>query len=198
MTALSGVGDRRGQLVRRGLRLEYATLGWNVAAIGLLVVSARSVALAGFAADSLIEIFASLVVVGELRGSWTDAAAERRALRRIGVAFYALSAYVLVQGVVVLVTGVRAEASPLGIGVLAATCMVMLALAWGKARTGAELGHAVLSAEARVTVVDAALAGGTLIGLLLNAAWGWWWADLLAAALIVTYAIREAREHLRA
>src|SRR6476620_8376089 len=94
--------DRRDQLQRRGLRLEYATLGWNVVEIGFLIeaaVAASSVALAGFALDSFIEIFASIVVVRQLKGV-ASPEGDRRALRRIGVAFLLLALYIVVQAVV--------------------------------------------------------------------------------------------------
>lgn len=191
---------RRRRLLRRGLVLEYATLGWNVLEIGFLVVaavSARSVALAGFALDSCIEIFASLVVVGQLR-STVAPEQERRALRRIGIAFVLLAVYIAGQAAVTLALGVRPESSPLGIAWLAATCVVMFGLAAAKARTGRELAHPVLQAEAGVTLVDGALAAGILAGLALNATLGWWWADVAAGGLLVLYGIREGRHHLRA
>jgi divalent metal cation (Fe/Co/Zn/Cd) transporter len=191
---------RRRRLLRRGLVLEYATLGWNVLEIGFLVVaavSARSVALAGFALDSGIEIFASLVVVGQLR-STVAPEQERRALRRIGIAFVLLAVYIAGQAAVTLALGVRPESSPLGIAWLAATCVVMFGLAAAKSRTGRELAHPVLQAEAGVTLVDGALAAGILAGLALNATLGWWWADVAAGGLLVLYGIREGRHHLRA
>lgn len=187
-------------LTARGLRLEYATLGWNVLEIGFLVfaaVSARSVALAGFATDSAIEIFASLVVVGELRAT-TDPVREQRNVRRIGIAFFGLSVYIAAQAVVTLVAGIRPEPSPLGIAWLAATVIMMWALAWGKHRTGRELGNPVLLAESKVTVIDGALAAGILVGLLLNAVFGWWWADVAAGGILVVYGFREGMEHIRA
>lgn len=190
---------RRTALTARGLRLEYATLGWNVVEIGFLVfaaVSARSVALAGFATDSAIEIFASLVVVGELRGA-ADPVRERRNVRRIGVAFFALAVYITVQAVVTLIAGIRPEPSPLGIAWLGATVVVMWALAWGKHRTGRELANPVLLAESKVTVIDGALAAGILVGLVLNAALGWWWADVAAGGILIAYGLREGMEHLR-
>jgi hypothetical protein len=134
--------ERRAQLLRRGLWLEYATLGWNVVEIGFLVaaaVAAQSVALAGFALDSFIEIFASLVVVGQLRGTATPDG-ERRALRRIGLAFFGIALYIAAQAVVTLISGVEPDSSALGIGWLAATCVVMFGLAAGKARTATRSG----------------------------------------------------------
>jgi divalent metal cation (Fe/Co/Zn/Cd) transporter len=183
------------RLLRRGFRLEYATLAWNVVGIvvlGFAAFAARSVALAGFGLDSLIEIGASIVVVWELSG--TGQARRRRALRMIGVAFAVLSAYLLVQSTVVLVSGFRPHHSPAGIVWTAVTAAVMFALAAGKARTGAALGNPVLTTEGRVTLIDGILAVAVLMGLLLNTVFGWWFADPLAGYVLVFYAIREVRE----
>jgi divalent metal cation (Fe/Co/Zn/Cd) transporter len=179
-------------LLRRGLYLEYTTLGWNI--IGVVIVlaaalKAHSVALAGFGLDSLIEIFASLVVVWELTGAGQPR--ERIALRLIGTAFFALALYVLVQGGYTLLTHAHPATSPAGIVWLAVTCIAMLVLAWGKDVTGKRLNNPVLLTEGHVTRVDAYLAGAVLAGLLLNALVGWWWADPLAALVIVYYGIKE-------
>jgi divalent metal cation (Fe/Co/Zn/Cd) transporter len=166
--------------------------------IGFLIaaaIAARSVALAGFALDSIIEIFASIVVVWNLRGT-ASVHDERRAVRMIGLAFCGLAGYIAIQSVVTLILGVHPDRSVAGIAWLAATCVVMLGLAAGKARTGAELGNPVLSAEAKVTVVDGALAAAILLGLVLNALAGWWWADLAAGVVLIVYGIREGRTHL--
>lgn len=193
------MNDRAVLLVRRGLRLEYATLAWNATEIGFLVyaaVIARSVALAGFALDSGIEIFASVVVVWHLRGD-VDPERERHAERLIGVAFFALAVYLVGQTVVTLALGVRPGSSPLGIAWLAATCVAMFSLAFAKARTGRELGNRVLQSEAKVTVVDGALAAAVLAGLVLNSALGWWWADIAAGFVVIVYGLREGRHALR-
>src|SRR5690242_6227013 len=105
----------RQRLVRRGFALEYATLGWNVIGLGVLsvaAISARSVALAGFGLDSLIEIGASTVVIWELSGSGEDR--RRRALKLIGVGFALLAVYLLGQSTWVLASGFRPHHSPLG------------------------------------------------------------------------------------
>ena len=175
--------------------LEGVTLGWNVAGIAVLAVAAaaaRSVALAGFGLDSLIEIGASTVVLWELSGTGEDR--QRRALRLIGGAFVALAAYLTIQSVLVLVAGYRPGHSVLGIAWTGLTAVAMFVLAAGKARTGKALGNPVLMTEGRVTLVDGILAVAVLAGLVLNAAAGWWWADPLAALVIVFYALREARE----
>jgi divalent metal cation (Fe/Co/Zn/Cd) transporter len=76
------------------------------------------------------------------------------------------------------------------------TCLIMLALAAGKARTGCALDNPVLQTEARVTLIDGYLAGAILLGLALNAALGWWWADPLAGLVIVFHGLREGRHAL--
>jgi len=177
--------------------LEYITLGWNVVGVVVLAIAAiraGSVALAGFGLDSLIEIGASVVVVWQLTG--TAEHRERTALRMIGVAFIALAIYIAAQAGYLLLRGDRPAASPLGITWTAITFVAMLALAFGKARTGAALNNPVLQTEGRVTLVDAYLAGAVLVGLVLNAAFGWWWADPLAGVVIVFYGLKEGWEAL--
>jgi divalent metal cation (Fe/Co/Zn/Cd) transporter len=186
--------ETRRRLLRRGFALEFATLGWNIVGIVVLAVTAiaaRSVALAGFGLDSLIEIGASIVVVWELAGTGADR--QRRALRLIGWAFAVLAGYLAVQSTVVLVAGFRPGHSPAGIAWTAVTALVMLGLAAGKARTGRALDNPVLTAEGRVTVIDGLLALAVLVGLSLNAVLNWWWADPLAGYLLVFYAAREVR-----
>lgn len=181
-------------LLRRGFVLEYATLGWNAAGIVVLAIAAiaaRSVALAGFGLDSLIEIGASVVVIWELSG--TGVQRQRTALRLTGGAFAALAVYLMVQSTVVLATGYHPRHSVLGIGWTAATAVAMFALAAGKASTGAALGNPVLTTEGRVTLMDGILAAAVLVGLVLNAAAGWWWADPAAGYVLVYYAAREVR-----
>jgi divalent metal cation (Fe/Co/Zn/Cd) transporter len=182
-------------LLRRGFLLEYTTLGWNVVGIvvlALAAVTARSVALAGFGLDSLIEIGASTVVIWELSG--TGEARQRRALRLIGLAFVLLAIYLLIQSTWVILAGFHPHHSPLGIAWTAVTAAAMFALAAGKASTGAALRNPVLITEGRVTLVDGVLAAAVLAGLVLNAVAGWWWADPAAGFVLVYYAIREARE----
>jgi divalent metal cation (Fe/Co/Zn/Cd) transporter len=184
----------QGALVRRGFALEYVTLAWNVAGIVVLAiaaVAARSVALAGFGLDSLIEIGASTVVIWELSGTGADR--QRPGLRLIGYGFAALAIYLLVQSTVVLVAGYHPRHSTLGIAWTAMTTAVMFALASGKARTGRALDNPVLRTEGRVTMIDGILAAAVLLGLVLNAGLGWWWADPAAGYVLVCYAAREVR-----
>ena len=191
-----GVHDRN-QLLARGRLLELVTLGWNVVGIFVLAiaaVSARSVALAGFGLDSLIEIGASTVVLWEL--AEVEEIRQQRAMRLIGGAFVALALYLAVQSTVVLVVGFHPHHSTLGIVWTAVTAAAMFLLATGKARTGAALDNPVLHAEGRVTLIDGVLASAVTLGLVLNAALGWWWADPAAGYVLVYYGGREASEAL--
>ena len=142
-------------LLRRGLLLEYATLGWNV--VGCVIVlgaaaAAHSVALVGFGLDSVIEIFASVVVVWQLTNAGTER--ERLALRLIGFAFVCLAPYIAGQSAFTLLFGKHPAPSPLGIMWLTATLVAMLLLSYGKRITGKQLGNPVLTTEASVTLID--------------------------------------------
>ena len=194
---LAGDHTGREQLLRRGRILEAVTLGWNVVGIVVLAVAsvaAGSVALAGFGLDSLIEIGASIVVLWELADSHPDR--QRAGLRLIGVAFALLAAYLAAQSAWALIAHHVARPSGTGIAWTAATAAGMLALAYGKDRAGTRLNNPVLTTEARVTVVDAVLSLAVLVGLVLNARLGWWWADPVAGLVIVGYALAEARHSL--
>lgn len=189
---------RADRLLRRGRLLEWATLAWNVVGVvvlATLVAESGSVALAGFGADSLIEIGASAVVLWELAD--TGARRRRAALRLIGVAFALLTVYLGVQSTVALVAGHHATPTVGGVLWTALTAVVMFGLAAGKRSVGAALRNPVLQTEARVTVVDGFLAVAVLVGLVLDAAAGWWWADPLAGYVLAGYAAHEALHLLR-
>jgi divalent metal cation (Fe/Co/Zn/Cd) transporter len=181
------------RLLRRGFALEGVTLGWNVVGVVVLAVAAvhaRSVALAGFGLDSLVEIGASTVVIWELSRTGEDR--RRRAMRLIGIAFVLLAVYITVQSIYVLIVGHHAKHSPLGITWTAVTAVVMFTLAAGKVRAGAALHNPVLQTEGRVTFIDGLLATAVTLGLVLNAGFGAWWADPVAGFVIVCYGLREA------
>jgi divalent metal cation (Fe/Co/Zn/Cd) transporter len=189
-------GDR-GPLIRRGFVLEGVTLAWNVVGIVVLAIAAiaaRSVAIAGFGLDSLIEIGASTVVIWELNG--TGEHRQRQALRIIGISFIALATYLAIQSTYVLIADVHPRHSTLGIIWTAATAVVMFSLAAGKAQLGRVLGNPVLQTEGRVTMIDGLLATAVLLGLMLNSVAGWWWADPLAGYVILVYGLKEGLEAL--
>lgn len=180
------------KLRKQGIALEYITLLWNVVGFGIILfaaLKAHSVALAGFGFDSFIEIFASVIVVWQLKSINKDK--ERFAERLIGYAFFALALYITLQVVIVLANGIRPEQSTLGIVWLSLTAIVMLLLAFGKGVVGKALGNPVLQTEAKVTLIDAFLAISVLVGLAVNAVFGIWYADLIAAGVIVYYGIKE-------
>jgi divalent metal cation (Fe/Co/Zn/Cd) transporter len=134
---------------------------------------------------------ASVIIVWQLLG--VNQQRERLALRLIGIAFFALALYILAQIAVTLLSQTRPAPSMGGIMWLAATFIAMLLLAYGKRETGKQLSNVVLMTEGHVTLIDAYLAGAVLIGLILNALFGLWWADLLASLVIVYYGIREGK-----
>jgi divalent metal cation (Fe/Co/Zn/Cd) transporter len=181
-------------LLKRGLRLEYATLSWNVVAVGLLLweaIRTRSIAILGFGLDSFIEIGASIVVIWQLRDR--SERRQRQALRIVSILFAGLAAYIGITSSLSLLWRVHPGASKLGIVWLFLTFFVMLALAAGKGSVGKKIDNSVLCTEARVTLVDAYLAGFVLLGLALNQYEGWWWADPMAGLVIVAYGVRESR-----
>jgi divalent metal cation (Fe/Co/Zn/Cd) transporter len=190
--------SRDSRLLRHGLQLEYVTLLWNVAGVGVTAMAAlkaHSIALGGFGLDSLLEIGASAIVVKEL--TRRDQHAHGNALRLLAAGFIGISIYILIQALYLLGHGIHPKGSPLGIAWAAATLLVMLGLAYGKHVTGRKLNNPVLLTEGRVTLVDAYLAAAITIGLLLNATLHWWWADPAASLVIVYYGIKEGVSALR-
>lgn len=128
----------------------------------------------------------------QLRGT-DDPSRTRPALRIISVAFGLLAIHIAVQSLIVLAGGASHPGRSIpGAVWLALTVAIMLALAHGKADTGRRLDNLVLRTEARITAIDAILAGLVLIGVVLNAAAGLWWADPVAAFVLVFYGTREA------
>jgi divalent metal cation (Fe/Co/Zn/Cd) transporter len=198
-TQPEGLATDRASLQRRALRLEYATIAWNIGEAALSVglgLMAGSLALIGFGTVSVVEVFASSVVVWHLgQGRETDPGRRgRMALRLIALAFAALAAVLTVAAVNDLTSGRRAGESPLGIAYLTLAALVMFSLALTKHRTATLLGSAPLASEAKVTFLDGVLSTSTLVGLALNAYLGWWWADPAAALVVAIAAVNEARE----
>ncbi len=173
---------------------------WNAVEMVISIgfgIAARSLALVAFGLDTMVELFASGVVVWHLRhpGRASDRVTAR-ALRLVARAFFVLAVVVTVGAVCALVTGAAPDESPLGIVYLALTVGVMLSLGVAKAPTGRQLESEPLSAKARMSVLDAALAFAVLLGLGANLLFGWWWADPIAALLVAVGALREGFENL--
>lgn len=191
--------DATARLQSRSLLLEYLTIGWNVGEAVLTIALgslAGSLALIGFGTVSVVEVFASSVVVWHLRSPDDSQHARRteRALRLIAVAFAVLAVALAIAAIGDLSSGRRAGESPWGIAYLALTAVVMFSLAGLKRRLAFRLDSGPLRSEATVTFLDGILSTSTLIGLTLNAYFGWWWADPLAGLVVAVAAINEARE----
>ena len=188
------VNDER--LRRRALRLEWATNAWNTMEVFVTItlgLMAGSLALIAFGLDSLVEVFASTVVIIHLRNTGPDVEHERthRSLRLIAGAFFTLSLYLLVASIRSLVVGSEPANSPLGIAYLAVTAAVMLGLAIAKHRLARVMNSEPLGREAAMTFLDSGLSTGILIALVANLAFGWWWADAVAAlgvGIVAAYA----------
>lgn len=181
------------RLRRRGLWLEYASMGWMVVEAGVAItagVIASSIALIGFGLDSVIEFFSAVIVVWQLHGK----APEIRAVRLTGVTFFALAVYLVAESIYALATHVHPEQSPAGLAVTAAALVIMPGLALAKRRTGQALGNRTLVADSAETAFCAFTSAAALLGVGLNAAVGWWWADPAAALVIAGLAVKEGRE----
>lgn len=191
---------------RIALWLVGATLAYNVleAAIALVSgTSAHSIALLGFGLDSGIEVAAAAVLLWRLaqeaRGAGAEALerTERRVHRFIGATFLALAVYVSVEAWTTLWSRSAPGESLVGIALACASLVVMPLVAWGKLRAAKEVGSAALRAEARETLACAYLSLALLLGLVANAAAGWWWADPVAALFMLPWLILEGVEGLR-
>jgi divalent metal cation (Fe/Co/Zn/Cd) transporter len=195
----------RAQLLRRGLVLEYFTVGWNAveALVGIAAgIVAGSIALLGFGLDSIIESLSGLILIWRLRkgnaGSEAEESrAETVALRLVGLSFLILAAYILYNAGGMLLRAEAPAASPVGIGLAVVSLILMPILASRKKRLGAMIGSRALQADALETYVCAWLSFALLLGLILNAAIGWWWADPVAALLMTWILIREGIEAIR-
>jgi len=184
---------RRRTLNRRSLLLAYATAGYNLLEGIVAVVAgaaASSTALIGFGLDSFVEVSSALVVIWQFRSRIPEAR-ERLALRLIAGSFFALAAWIVFDATRSLLGAGEADPSPLGIGIAAASVVVMPLLVWAKRRTGRELRSATVMADSTQTLLCTWLSLVVLIGLLLNATLGWSQADAVAALVIAAVAVRE-------
>jgi divalent metal cation (Fe/Co/Zn/Cd) transporter len=195
-------GANRLELVRRGKRLEYLTVVWN-SLEGLIAVAAGllagSVALVGFGIDSAIEVSSGAALLWRLHLDSPERRerAEQVALKLVGVSFLALAAYVTYDAVSSLVRREAPEASYTGIALAALSLVVMPLLARAKRRVAAGLRSRALQADSRQTTICAYLSAILLGGLILNALLGWWWADPVAALVMIPIIAKEGVAALR-
>jgi divalent metal cation (Fe/Co/Zn/Cd) transporter len=199
-TPAPGPGADRLEGLRRGIALEYASLAYNVleSVVGLAAgVVAGSVALVGFGLDSVVESSTAAILIWrfrtETRGRSSEDA-ERKAVRLVASAFYALAAYIGVRAVLDLAAQSRPEESPVGIALAVASLIVMPVLVARKRKLAAEIDSRSLQADSTQTLLCTYMSAFLLVGLVANALFGWWWADPIAGLAIAALAVREGTE----
>lgn len=190
---------RRQLLARRVRLLVAATITYNIveAVVALTAGAvAGSTALIGFGLDSIVEVASAAAVAWQF--SATDhERRERAALRIIAISFFALAAYVSYESVTALALEHRPEHSTVGLVLAAVSLAIMPALSLAQRRAGRELGSRSAVADSKQTLLCTYLSAVLLVGLAVNSAFGWWWADPIAALVIAAVAVREGSEAWR-
>jgi divalent metal cation (Fe/Co/Zn/Cd) transporter len=199
MTAVTSAEPRRAVLRRRIRWIVTGTIVYNVieAIVALTAGTiASSAALIGFGLDSTIEVLSAAAVAWQFTRRDPERW-EKRTLRVIAVAFFALAAYVTVSSLLTLFARVEVEHSPVGILITALSVVIMPVLSLAERRAGEELGSATAVADSRQTLICTYLSAAVLIGLVLNSLFGWWWVDAFAGLVIAVFAVREGIEAWR-
>jgi divalent metal cation (Fe/Co/Zn/Cd) transporter len=191
----------RAHHLESGLRLEYFSLGWNLleTLVGIAAgIAAGSVALVGFALDSVVESSSAAVLIWRLRNEgtakWDVESIERRAVRLVAAAFWALAAYVGIKATIDLVAQKRPDESVVGIALAVVSLIVMPILAWRKRASARGLDSRALHADSHQTSLCTYISAVLLVGLGANAWLGWWWADPVAGLGIAALAANEGLE----
>ena len=200
------VGDLdRDGLLRRAQRLGIFTVAWNIVEGAVAIVAAwfaGSRALAGFGLDSAVESVSATVLLWRLGAERRDPErverVERVAVRAIGVSFVLLAGYIAYEAVRSLALHDRPQASLVGIALTLVSLAVMPLLARRKRRVAVALDSCAAQADSAQTRACAYLSAVVVTGLVLNAAFGWWWADPAAALGVVVFLVLEGREALTA
>ena len=190
---------RRRHLGRRAQLLAAASVSYNAIEAVIAITAglvAGSIALVGFGLDSIVEVSSGLIILWQFRHPLPESR-ERRALRLMALSFFGLAAYVTFESVRSLVGGDEPDSSPVGIGLAAASLMIMPFLSWAQRRTGRSLGSNAVVADSTQTLLCTYLSAVLLVGLVLNATLGWSWADPIAGLVIAAVAVREGLEAWR-
>lgn len=190
---------RRAMLHRRVRFIVGFTITYNVieAIVAVLAgVLASSAALIGFGLDSVVEVLSAVAITWQFTRKDPERW-ETVTVKAIGIAFFALAAYVSSDAVLALVGQEGPDHSPLGLGITALSLVVMPLLAWIEVRTGRELGSKSVMADAKQLILCIYLSGAVFIGLVLDSLFGWWWADSVAALVVAVLAVREGLEAWR-
>jgi divalent metal cation (Fe/Co/Zn/Cd) transporter len=190
----------RANHLRAGRRLEYFTLGWNMTEAAVAIgagLFAGSIALIGFGIDSLMESLSGGILLWRLQWTKTDESRERLAHRLVGISFFFLAVYVAFEAGKSLLRHEEPETSVVGIILSIVSLIVMPLLARAKRRVAAKIDSRALYADSRQTDICAYLSAILLGGLLLNALFGCWWADPVAALCMVPLIFHEGMEAVR-
>lgn len=199
-SAATAPSPERAATLRHRVRFVVtATISYNVIE-AIVAISAGAVAsssaLVGFGLDSTVEVISAATIAWQFAGRDHESR-ERTALRIVAFSFFALAAYVTFESVRTLAGAVEPEHSAVGIALASASLVVMPFLSWFERRTGRELGSSSVVADSKQTLICTYLSAVLLVGLVLNSALGWWWADPLAALAIAGFAVREGIEAWR-
>jgi divalent metal cation (Fe/Co/Zn/Cd) transporter len=191
--------EDRVRLGRRAQLLAGASVTYNVIEAIIAITAglvAGSVALVGFGLDSMVEVSSGLIILWQFRHPMPETR-EQQALRLMAIAFFALAAYVSFESVRALIGSNDPDASPLGICLAAASLIIMPFLSWAQRRTGKALVSNAVVADSTQTLLCTYMSAALLVGLVLNATFGWSWADPAAGLVIAAIAIKEGREAWR-
>jgi divalent metal cation (Fe/Co/Zn/Cd) transporter len=190
-------GPQHAELIRRGRRLEYVTVGYNVIEATISIIAgaaAGSIALLGFGIDAVIEASSGLIMLWRLQHGHVGERREALALRLVGGSLLLLAAYVCFEALRSLWFLDAPDETPLGVGIAAVSVMIMPWIARAKRRVAAQLNSRSLHADSRQTALCAYLSAILLVGTGLHWAFGWWWADPLAALCMAPIIAREGWE----
>lgn len=180
------------KLYKKALLFEYITIAWNIfegivcVTIGLI---SGSIVLVAYGLESGVEVFASSMVVWDLKGR--SKKREKLALKLIGGAYFIVSLYIFIDAIGSLLAGKHPDKTLSGIVFIIITVIMMLYLGFTKKHIGTRMDSDTVLADAKFTLIDGALAGTVLVGLVLNAFFGWWWADQAMALFLSGVAFRE-------
>lgn len=189
----------RDRLGRRAQLLAGASVAYNSAEAVIAIAAgtvAGSAALIGFGLDSVVEVSSGLVILWQFRHRLPENR-EQQALQLIALSFFALAAYVAQDSVRSLLSGDDPDASPVGIALASASLVIMPFLSWTQRRTGRTLHSNAVVADSTQTLLCSYLSAVLLGGLVLNAAFGWAWADPVAGLIIAAVAIKQGRDAWR-
>jgi divalent metal cation (Fe/Co/Zn/Cd) transporter len=204
MLAMVEIALNRQSVARRGKRLEYFTIAWNTLEGLVAVISgtmAGSVSLVGFGIDSFIEVTSGSTLLWRMSVDADEPSRERNeklSLKIVGSCFLALAVYVAYESVSDLFSRKQPEHSIPGIVLACVSLVVMPLLSRAKKKVGHSLASAAMHADAKQTDFCVYLSAILLAGLLLSAGLGWWWADPIAALVMVPVIAKEGIDGIKA